>query len=240
MQKFEKKVALITGGNKGIGFEIARQLGAQGISVVIGARDQEKGEAAVKALVSEGVDAYSVKLDVVKSDDIAALPAYFNSKFGRLDILVNNAGVALESGGSTVSVLRETYEANVLGPFAVTDALLPLLKASDSGRIVNQSSGLGSHALIGTSKEISKDWIVPGYCSSKSALNMLTVVWARKLEGTNLKVNSADPGWVKTDMGGANALLEVSDGAKTAVRLALLPADGPTGGFFHGEKEVAW
>jgi len=240
MSNTENKIALITGGNKGLGLEIARQLGVQGITVVIGSRDPGRGAAAAQTLISEGIDAHSVQLDVVNSEEIAALPAYFESKFGGLDILVNNAGVALEQGGSTVDNLRATYEANVLGPFAVTEALLPLLKASEAGRIVNHSSILGSLGFIRTSEEITADWILPGYSSSKAALNMLTVVLSRKLDGTNVKVNSAHPGWVKTDLGGEQAPLEVTDGAKTAVRLALLPADGPTGGFFHGDQELPW
>lgn len=240
MPNTDKKVAFITGANKGLGLEIARQLGVQGITVVIGSRDAGRGEAAAKSLIAEGIDAHSVKIDVVNSADVAALPAYFQEKFGRLDILVNNAGVALERSGSSVETLRATYEANVLGPFGITEALLPLLKASEAGRIVNHSSILGSLAFIKTSTELSADWIAPGYSSSKSALNMLTVVLSRKLEGTNVKVNSAHPGWVKTDLGGQEAPLDVAEGAKTAVRLALIGADGPTGGFFHGDQELPW
>ena len=240
MPNTDKKIAFITGANKGLGLEIARQLGAEGVTVVIGSRDAGRGEAAAKGLIAEGIDAHSVKIDVVNSEDIAALPTYFEQKFGRLDILVNNAGVALERGGSTVEALRATYEANVLGPYAITEALLPLLKASEAGRIVNHSSILGSLSFIKTSKELSADWITPGYSSSKSALNMLTVVLSRKLEGTRVKVNSAHPGWVKTDLGGEEAPLGVTEGAKTAVRLALLGEDGPTGGFFHGDQELPW
>ncbi len=143
----DKKVALITGANKGLGLEIARQLGNQGIVVVIGSRDAGRGEAAAQTLKSEGIDADFVKLEVTNADDIAALPAYFERSFGRLDILVNNAGVIAEHEGVTPDVLRQTYEANVIAPYALTQALLPLLKASPTGRIVNQSSYLGSLTL---------------------------------------------------------------------------------------------
>ena len=232
------KVALITGANKGIGLEIARQLGKQGITVVIGSRDTGRGEAAAQSLKDEGIDAYSVKLEVTNAGDIAALPAYFEAHFGRLDILINNAGVIAEQDGVTPEVLRQTYEANVIAPFALTQALLSLLKASPSGRIVNQSSALGSLTL-NASGDLPLTWMLPGYNSSKAALNMLTVIQAAQLKDTSIKVNIAHPGSVKTDMN-TQGELTVEEGAKTAVRLALLPDDGPTGGFFHFEDTLPW
>jgi NAD(P)-dependent dehydrogenase (short-subunit alcohol dehydrogenase family) len=235
-----KKVALITGANKGLGLEIARQLGQQGIVVVLGAR-QGKAEAPAAALRAEGFDARAVELDVTKAADIAALPLFFQSTFGRLDILINNAGVQLDTGtgfDTSPDALRQTYEANVLGPYAITQALLPLLQQAPAGRIVNQSSILGSLTTIGAGQ--GGDWATPGYTSSKAALNMLTVVLAQHLSNTQLKVNAAHPGWVKTDLGGPGAPLNVSEGARTAVRLALLPADGPTGQFFHNEEALPW
>jgi NAD(P)-dependent dehydrogenase (short-subunit alcohol dehydrogenase family) len=238
MQK--NKVALITGANKGLGFEIARQLGQQGVTVVLGARDNAKAEEAAKKLKAEGVDAHAVKLDVTKEADVAALPAFFESKFGRLDILVNNAGVMLDFGGVTRDTFRQTYETNVIAPYFITQALLPLLKAGPAGRIVNHSSVMGSMTAIGDPNRIPPEWALPAYCSSKAALNMLTVTTARTLEGTNVKVNSAHPGWVKTDMGSDQAPMEIVDGAKTAVALALLPDDGPTGGFFHMGENLPW
>jgi NAD(P)-dependent dehydrogenase (short-subunit alcohol dehydrogenase family) len=238
MQK--NKVALITGANKGLGFEIARQLGQQGVTVVLGARDNAKAEEAAKKLKAEGVDAHAVKLDVTKEADVAALPAFFESKFGRLDILVNNAGVMLDFGGVTRDTFRQTYETNVIAPYFITQALLPLLKAGPAGRIVNHSSVMGSMTAIGDPNRIPPEWALPAYCSSKAALNMLTVTTARTLEGTNVKVNSAHPGWVKTDMGSDQAPMEIIDGAKTAVALALLPDDGPTGGFFHMGENLPW
>jgi NAD(P)-dependent dehydrogenase (short-subunit alcohol dehydrogenase family) len=234
----QNKVALITGANKGIGLEIARQLGKQGITVVIGSRDSGRGEAAAQTLKTEGINAYSVKLEVTNADDIAALPVYFKAQFGRLDILVNNAGVIAEQEGVTSEVLRQTYEANVIAPFALTQALLPLLKASPSGRIVNQSSALGSLTL-NASGDLPLTWMLPGYNSSKAALNMLTVIQAAQLKDTPIKVNIAHPGSVKTDMN-TQGDLTVEVGAQTAVTLATLPDDGPTGGYFHLGETLPW
>lgn len=234
----ENKVALITGANKGIGLEIARQLGRQGITVVIGSRDAGRGEEAARVLQTDGIDAHFVRLEVTDAGDIAALPSYFQTNFGRLDILINNAGVIAESEGVTPDVLRRTYEANVIAPYAVTQALLPLLKASPAGRIVNHSSALGSLTL-NASGDLSADWLLPAYNSSKAALNMLTVIQAAQLKDTPVKVNVAHPGSVKTDMN-AQGDLTVEDGAKTAVTLATLPADGPTGGFFHLGQTLPW
>jgi len=238
MEKLAKPVALITGANKGLGLEIARQLGQKGIIVVLGAR-QGKAEAPAAELRAEGFDAHAVELDVTNAADIAALPAFFENTFGRLDILVNNAGVQLDNGFDTSpDSLRQTYEANVVGPYAITQALLPLLRQAPAGRIVNQSSILGSLATISAGQGGS--WATPGYTSSKAALNMLTVVLAQHLADTSIKVNAAHPGWVKTDLGGEGAPLGVREGARTAVRLALLPADGPTGGYFHEEESLPW
>ena len=236
----KNKVALITGANKGLGFEIARQLGQQGVTVVLGARDKAKAEEAAKQLKAEGVDAHAVKLDVTNEADVAGLPAFFESKFGRLDILINNAGVMFDFGGITRETFRQTYETNVFAPYFITEALLPLLKAGPAGRIVNHSSSMGSMTIIGDPNKFPPEFAASAYCSSKAALNMLTVTTARRLEGTNVKVNSADPGWVKTDMGTDRAPLEVDEGAKTAVALALLPDDGPTGGFFHMGENLPW
>src|SRR5215813_7385802 len=235
-----KKVAFITGANKGLGFEIARQLGRQGVTVVLGAREKARGDEAAAKLKAEGIDAHAVKLEVTNESEVAALPAFFESKFGRLDILINNAGALLDFGGVTRDTFRQTYEANVVAPYFITQALAPLLKAGPAGRIVNHSSVMGSMAAMGDSNRIPAEFVTPAYCSSKAALNMLTVTTARTLEGTNVKVNSAHPGWVKTDMGSDQAPMEVVDGAKTAVALALLPDDGPTGGFFHMGENLPW
>ncbi len=233
----DKKVALVTGANQGIGLEIARQLGAQGMAVVIGARDAAPGEAAAQELKASGLDAYSVKLDVTNADDIAALPAYFEQNFGRLDILINNAGLIVYTE-NTPDILRRTYEINVIGPYAITQALRPLLKAAPAGRIVNQSAGLGSFA-VNTSGKLPPEQMLPAYNSSKAALNMLTVIQAAQVKDTRLKVNASYPGLVKTDSN-PNGTLTVEVGAQTAVALATLPEDGPTGGFFHLGETVAW
>jgi NAD(P)-dependent dehydrogenase (short-subunit alcohol dehydrogenase family) len=235
-----KKVAFITGANKGLGLEIARQLGKQGHIVVLGSRDAQKGEEAAATLRKENIDAHAVQVDVTKDADVARLPGWFKDKFGQLDILVNNAGVA-EWGADNVESFRNTFDANVFGVVSVTHALLPLLKASPAGRIVNHSSILGSLGTIETAGEQFGDFIVPAYTASKAALNGFTVALANKLgKASTLKVNSAHPGWVKTDLGGAAAPMEIVDGAKTAVRLATLPADGPTGEFFHGDNRLPW
>jgi NAD(P)-dependent dehydrogenase (short-subunit alcohol dehydrogenase family) len=234
-----KTVALITGANKGIGLEIARQLGQQGLRVVLGARDEGKGAAAVAQLAGQGIDAHPLKLDVTLSEDVARLPGFFANRFGRLDVLVNNAGVA-EWGQDDVASFRRTFEANLFGAVAVTYALLPLLKQSPAGRIVNQSSVLGSLTSLAEKPRRFGNFVIPAYTSSKAALNGFTVALAHKLRDTALKVNSAHPGWVKTDLGGQQAPMSVVDGAKTAVALATLPADGPSGQFFHLGEPLPW
>jgi NAD(P)-dependent dehydrogenase (short-subunit alcohol dehydrogenase family) len=235
----QKTVALITGANKGLGLEVARQLGKQGLVVVLGARDQAKGAAAAAELRKQDIDAYAVKLDVCNQDDVAKLPAFFKDKFGRLDVLVNNAGVA-EWRADDVDSFRRTFETNVFGVVAVTYVLLPLLKASPAGRIVNHSSVLGSLTSLQKNPDMFGSFVIPAYTASKAALNGFTVALAHKTRGTALKVNSAHPGWVQTDLGGAKAPMQVVDGAKTAVTLATLPADGPTGQFFHMGDPLPW
>lgn len=233
-----EKIALVTGANKGIGLEIARQLGKEGATVLVGARDTQKGQAAVDALKAEGINAHAVKLEVTDTNDVAALPAFIESNFGRLDILVNNAGVLPDADGElTPESFRKGYEANVIAPYFLTQTLLPLLRKSPAGRIVNHSSALGS--LTVNASGLPNDWLLPVYNSSKAALNMLTVIQAQLLRDTAIKVNAAHPGSVKTDMNKAGDLT-VEEGAKTAVRLALLPDDGPTGGFFHGDENLPW
>jgi NAD(P)-dependent dehydrogenase (short-subunit alcohol dehydrogenase family) len=235
----QKTVALITGANKGLGLEIARQLGKQGLLVVLGARDQAKGAAAAAELRKQDIDAHVVKLDVACKDDVAKLLGFFKEKFGRLDVLVNNAGIA-EWGNDDLESFHRTFEANLFGVVAVTYALLSLLKESPAGRIVNQSSELGSLTSLQQNPDMFGDFVVPSYTASKAALNGFTVALAHKTRGTVLKVNSAHPGWVQTDLGGDMAPMGVVDGAKTAVTLATLPADGPTGQFFHLGKTLPW
>jgi len=241
-----KKVALITGGNKGIGLETGRQLGKLGITILIGARDLAKGEAAVGELKKDGVDARAVKLDVDVPADYAAVAKSIEKDFGKLDILVNNAGIFLdnrkgnETSTTSQEVLRKTFDTNFFAVVALTQALLPLVRKSEAGRIVNLSSILGSSTLHATKGSYVYDAKTFAYDASKVALNSFTIHLAHELQGTKIKVNSAHPGWVKTDMGGEGAQLEIEEGAKTSVELATLAEDGPTGGFFHLGKTLPW
>lgn len=241
-----KKVALVTGANRGIGLETVRQLAAQGVTALLGARDEKRGTEAADKLKSEGLDVQFLRLDLddAASQDNAA--KFISDKFGRLDILVNNAGVALDltipASQGTPEQWRKTFDTNVFNLISLTQKLLPLIKKSAAGRIVNLSSGLGSLTL--NSDPNSNFAGIAGstvaYDASKAALNMFTIHLAAELKDTPIKVNSGDPGWVKTDMGGQDAPLEVTEGAKTSVWLATLPEDGPTGGFFHLGKSHPW
>ncbi len=241
-----KKVALIPGANKGIGLETARQLGKQGVTILLGARDLAKGEAAAAELKKEGIDARAVKLDVVDAADHAAVAKLIEKEFGALDILVNNAGVTFEGFGSNepsktpLDVLRKTFETNFFAVVALTQTLLPLVRKSEAGRIVNVSSILGSLSLQATEGSPIYDFKAFAYDTSKAALNSFTIHLAHELKGTKIKVNSAHPGWVKTDMGTDAAPMEIVDGAKTEVELATLAANGPTGGYFHLGEALPW
>ncbi len=242
-----EKVAFITGGNKGIGLETARQLGKLGIRVVIGSRDLEKGKAAAQKLKGEGVEAEAVRFDVTKPADYRAVYDYFDKHYGRIDILINNAGVSKEDfmGGNKTSttpaeVLHDTFDTNFFGVIQITQTLLPLIRRSPAGRIVNLSSILGSLTLHADPKSPIYGAKAFAYDASKTALNAFTVHLAHELAGTKIKVNSAHPGWVKTDMGTDAAPMEIPNGAKTGVRLATLPDDGPTGGYFHMDQTLPW
>jgi len=242
----QEKVAFITGGNKGLGLETARQLGKQGIAVIIGARDLEKGAAAARALKSEGIHAEAIRFDVTDPAGYQAVYDYLDQHYGRLDILINNAGIMREGLGrnttTSISVqdLHDTFDTNFFGVIQLTRTLLPLIRKSPAGRIVNLSSILGSlalHADPGSPIYNAKSF---AYDASKAALNAFTIHLAHELRDTKIKVNSAHPGWVKTDMGTDAAPMEISDGAKTGVRLATLPDDGPTAGFFHLDQTLPW
>lgn len=247
------KIALITGGNKGLGLETARQLGAKGVTVIIGARDKAKGEAAAAELRKGGADAHAVVLDVTDGDTLGPAARFIEQKWGRLDILVNNAGIsrARDAGGndpdgvpSTVSqrVLREVFDTNFFGLIASTQAFLPLVRKATggAGRIVNLSSILGSMAEHQDQRSPIYGYLVTAYNTSKAAVNMYTVQLAHELRDTPIKVNAVHPGWVKTDMGGSEAPMELVDGAKTSVAMALLGPDGPTGGYFHMGQTLRW
>jgi len=248
-----QKIAFITGGNRGLGFQTALDLGLDkkaGVKVVIGSRDAAQGEQAVAKLRAAGVDADVLQFDITKTADYKAAYDYFDTKYGRLDILVNNAGIAGGSFPGTgpehhaadvpLDLLHKVFETNFFAQVALTKALLPLIKKSPAGRIVNLSSILGSLSLHADPKSPIYDAKSFAYDASKSALNAFTIHLAYELRDTNVKVNSAHPGWVKTDMGGEHAPMEVSEGGKTSVALALLPDDGPTGGYFHLGRPVPW
>ena len=245
-----QKIAFITGGNRGLGFQTALDLKAPDVKVVIGSRDLAQGEKAAKKLRAAGVDADVLEFDVTKPSDYEAAYEYFDSRYGRLDILVNNAGVAAgkfpgtgpEHLASEVSseVLHRVFETNFFAVVALTEKLLPLIRKSQAGRIVNLSSILGSltlHADPNSPLYHAKSF---AYDASKTALNAFTIHLAYELRDTKIKVNSAHPGWVKTDMGGEHATMELSEGGKTSAALATLPDDGPSGGYFHLGKPLPW
>jgi NAD(P)-dependent dehydrogenase (short-subunit alcohol dehydrogenase family) len=241
-----KKVAFVTGGNRGIGLQTARELGQSGFEVIIGARDPSKGKAALEELRAAGVKAEVVLYDALRPETDASVKKHLEEKYGRLDVLVNNAGLIREEllakNASTVpeDILRETFETNLFAVVRLTQTLLPLLKKAPAGRIVNVSSILGSlglHSAEGSPIAAAKAF---AYNASKSALNAFTVHLADELKDTHVKVNSAHPGWVKTELGGPHAPMDVADSARTSVRLATLAADGPNGGFFHENDRLPW
>ncbi|HAK61520.1 MAG TPA: short-chain dehydrogenase [Nitrospiraceae bacterium] len=242
-----KKIALVTGANKGLGFETSRQLAQQGVLVLMGARNAGRGSAAAKKLKDAGLPAEFIHLDVTNHEHIKTAAREINKRFGKLDILVNNAGMSHKeesltgnsSGTISSRALREIFDTNFFGLVELTQKLLPLIKTSDAGRIVNVSSILGSLAIQGKEGGIS-EFKPFAYDASKTAVNAFTIHLAAALAGTKVKVNSAHPGWVRTDMGGPQAPVMPDEGAKTSVRLALLGPDGPTGKFFQGDEELPW
>ena len=237
----DSKIALITGANKGIGLETARQLAALGYEVVVGARKEAEGRKAAEEI---GAKAHFLHLDMNDSSTFPLAAEWLESKFGRLDALVNNAGIGLDNGmkpsQTPMQLIRKTFETNVFALVELTQILLPLLRRSEAGRIVNVSSILGSLTLNADVNAPLGEWRSFGYNGSKAALNMFTATLAYELRDTKIKVNSAHPGWVKTDLGGENAPLGVTEGALTSVRLATLPADGPSGGYFHNQDVLPW
>lgn len=242
MQNTSNKVALVTGANKGIGFEVARQLAASGCVVLLGARNQALGNEAATRLAAEGLKVRFVELDVANLATIDAVAKMTAADFGRLDILVNNAGIADRGDGSPETAQLEAVErvlrTNFLGALAVTQAMLPLLRKSSAGRIVNVSSGLGSLTRSGNNNPSSASYF--GYSASKAALNMLTVQLAGLLRDTPIKVNSAAPGYTATALNDFRGTQTIPEGAAEAVRLALLPDEGPTGTFSERAGIVPW
>jgi NAD(P)-dependent dehydrogenase (short-subunit alcohol dehydrogenase family) len=239
------RVALVTGANKGIGFATAAGLGRLGVTVLVGARDEDRGKDAVSRLVDDGVDARVLRLDVTEDASVIAAAREVEEAFGRLDILVNNAGVKLETAPSppsrcTLDMVRETFETNVFGSIRVLLAMLPLLRRSDAPRIVNVSSGLGSLGLATTEGTKVHERPLLSYSPSKAALNSVTVQFANELRGTTFKVNAADPGFTNTDMTGGIGDRGPDEAAAIVIRLATLDDDGPTGRFFNEHGELPW
>ncbi|HEX4137015.1 MAG TPA: SDR family oxidoreductase [Bryobacteraceae bacterium] len=240
---FQGAIALITGANKGIGFEIARGLGAKKIVVLIGARDESRGQAAAAKLKSEGIDARFVKLDVTDKETIGRAARWIEEQFGHLDILVNNAGIAefgFKPSDVDLAKVREVYETNLFGPMTVTQAMLPLLRKSKHGRIVNMSSSLGSLNMASSSGSPISQFLALGYNTSKTALNSMTVQFANELRETPIKVNAICPGYCATDINGNSGPRTAAQGAVAAVRYATIGDDGPSGGYFDENGTVAW
>ena len=242
-----EKVAFISGANRGIGFETAKKLAEKGIKVILGSRDLNKGKDALKKLSSEGFDVDLVQYDAFDPESPHKVYDHIEKNYQKLDILINNAGVLLTgnlfvTNSSSISDkdLKDTFQTNFFAVVTLTQKLLPLIKKSDAGRIVNVSTILSSLTLhsakdspISPAKELA-------YNASKTALNAFTIHLAIELKDTKIKVNSGHPGWVKTELGGPNAPIEVKDSYKTSLKLAILDNDGPTGGLFNEEDSIPW
>ena len=236
-------IALVTGANKGIGYEIAAGLGALGWSVGVGARDAQRRETAVQKLRAAGADAFGVPLDVTGDASVAAAAGLIEDRAGRLDVLVNNAAITggMPQTPTTVdpATVRAAVETNVIGVIRVTNAMLPLLRRSPSPRIVNMSSSVGSLTLQ-TTPGAETGPISAAYAPSKTFLNAVTVQYAKELSGTNILINAGCPGYTATDLNGFRGVRTPEQGAAIAIRLATLPDDGPTGGFFDDAGVVPW
>jgi NAD(P)-dependent dehydrogenase (short-subunit alcohol dehydrogenase family) len=236
----EDRIALVTGGNRGIGLEIVRQLSRRGLKTVLAARDLAKGEEAAARLKSEGIAAGVVAIEVTDGESVRAGVAGIVARFGRIDVLVNNAGILQEGFTPEESSVFDapidrvmlTFATNAVGPLRMIEAIVPGMRERGYGRVVNLSSGAGQLSDMGSG--------FPAYRMSKAALNTLTRMTAAELGPGDVKINAMCPGWVRTDMGGPNATRSVEQGAETAVWLATLPADGPSGGFFRDRKPIAW
>lgn len=237
MATMDKRLAVVTGSNKGIGFEVCRQLARKGLRVVLTSRDEARGRKAQDVLRKEGLDVLFHELDVTEKKSIAAIAKYLEGEHDRVDVLVNNAGILLGKYETSMldekeNLFRDTLETNFYGPLRMSQALVPLMQKHRYGRVVNLSSGLGQLDEMGDG--------VSAYRVSKTALNALTRMLATAGADDNILVNSMCPGWVRTDMGGPTAERSIEKGAETAVWLAMLPHDGPTGGFFRDKKAIPW
>jgi len=232
------RVALVTGANRGIGLEIARQFTELGIEVILGARNMAQGESAARTLSANGARVSAVELDVTSEATIEKLARKVSSDFGRLDILVNNAAILIDDSDlpseAKPQAIRTTLETNLVGPWLLCQTFIPFMKRNNYGRIVNVSSGAGALS------EMAGNLYAPAYSISKTALNALTITFAFALRGSNILVNATCPGWVRTGMGGEDAPRSVREGADTTVWLATLPDNGPTVGFFRDRARTDW
>jgi NAD(P)-dependent dehydrogenase (short-subunit alcohol dehydrogenase family) len=239
-----KRIALVTGANKGIGFEIARQMAQSGVSVLMGARKPERGIAAAEQLIAGGLDVAFIQLDLDDGASVAAAAANVETEHGRLDILVNNAGVAPPGDGApsvpSLDVVRRVFETNFFGTLAVTQAMLPLLRKSAAGRIINMSSGLGSLTLNGDPSNPFYEVRLIGYNASKAALNMLTIQLSAELRGSSVTVDSVCPGLTKTDLSGHRGEQSPAAAAITPVKFALMAEGKSSGKFVNADGELPW
>ncbi|ACK70199.1 short-chain dehydrogenase/reductase SDR [Gloeothece citriformis PCC 7424] len=235
---YTKKVAVVTGANRGLGFETCRQLAKNGIQVILTSRDEDKGLVAIEKLKSEKLKVAYYPLDVTYPESIDLLAKFIKDNYGRLDILVNNAGVLLGSSedssifNAKIDTIRKSLETNVYGALQVCQTLIPLMKLHNYGRVVNVSSGMGQLTYMNGG--------YPGYRLSKTCINALTRIFADELKDTNILVNSVCPGWVRTDMGGPEATRTPEQGVDTIVWLAMLPDGSPSGGFYRDRKPLPW
>lgn len=240
----QRRVALVTGANRGLGFEIARQLAERGITVIIGSRDPKNGAAAAASLRNDHRHVHSRLLDVTRASTIQAAIGNIIDQFGRIDILVNNAGIQIDSQTRILeldlTLFHKTLETNALGPLLLSQACVSHMRDNDYGRIVNISSTMGSLTDMAAPDSDYSLNLSPAYRLSKALLNGMTVLLAKELRDTNILVNSACPGWVRTRLGGDKAPLMPAQGAMTPVWLATLPDDGPSGGFFREMRPIPW
>jgi NAD(P)-dependent dehydrogenase (short-subunit alcohol dehydrogenase family) len=237
MPTMDKRIAVVTGANRGIGYEISRQLANEGLRVILTSRDETRGQEALAELQKNGLDVLYHRLDVTDGESVAALLEFVEKESGRVDVLVNNAGVLIDERGTSVlkadlDIIRETMDVNFYGALRMCQAIVPLMRRNQYGRIVNMSSGLGQLDDMGNG--------TPGYRVSKAALNTLTRMVAAATRDQDILINSMCPGWVRTDMGGPNATRSAEQGAETAVWLATLPYGGPSDGFFRDKQPIPW
>ncbi|WP_297422384.1 SDR family oxidoreductase [Clostridium sp.] len=242
--KEKNRIALITGANKGIGFETAKHLGSLGFEILVGSRDEERGKKALTQLAEEGIKSHLILLDVTKQGTIDDAKKQIEKEFDSLDVLINNVGISIDKSVSPseleLDVLKETFETNFFGMFAVTKAMLPLLKKSPGGRIVNLSSGLGSLYINSDPESEFYKYNLLAYQSSKTAVNALTVMLAKEYKNTTIKINAADPGFTATDLNGHRGYRTVQQAANVVVQLATLDENGATGGFFNENGVIPW